>query len=114
MLEERKVHIEHCLELMRLNAMCRGSSEVTTFEWIGSQPKPLSTTEHKCVNWDTFDAWNGDRRIALSDLNIFKDRPESQDWEIFDDAVRLGSSKGDTQGFVDLLEGKISDKSHDD
>ncbi|MGI4815898.1 MAG: oxidase ustYa family protein, partial [Janthinobacterium lividum] len=36
MLLERKVHIDHCLEMFRFNAMCRGSQAVTTFEWFGS------------------------------------------------------------------------------
>ena len=109
MLGERKTHIEHCLELMRLNAMCRGSTDISTFTWVGSHPRPVSTTQRKCVNWEAFDAWNRDRRIDMSDLNIFKDRPEPKDWELFDDDVRLGSKQGDTSGFEQLITGKISE-----
>jgi hypothetical protein len=94
---------------MRLNAMCRGSLDITTFEWFGSQPRPVPRTERECISWEAFDAWNHERRVGLSDLNIFRDRPEPKDWELLDHDVRLGATKGDVQGFVDLLEGKISD-----
>jgi len=94
LLLERKTHIDHCLEHMRLNAMCHGSRAVTTFEWYGSQPKPVAEEQYECVNWDKFNQWNADRRVEMYDLDAFKDRPEPQEWELIEHDVRLGITEG--------------------
>ncbi|KAF4621709.1 hypothetical protein G7Y89_g14496 [Cudoniella acicularis] len=74
MLAKRKVHIDHCLEYMRLIAMCRGSQA--------------------CINWEKFDDWNAQRRVDLYDLDALDGRPATQPWELIGHDVRLGVDKG--------------------
>lgn len=56
--------------------MCRGSRVVSTFEWFGSLPRPALEQQHKCINWEKFDAWNAERRVDLFDLDSLANRPE--------------------------------------
>lgn len=86
--------VDHCLEYMRLIAMCRGSQAVTTFEWYGSQPKPVNDDQRECINWENFDAWNEERSFDLYDLDAIAERPEPQPWELLEHDVRLGVTKG--------------------
>ena len=89
--------------------MCHGSQTITTFEWFGSQPKPVSINKRECVNWEKLDAWSGDRRVTLYDLDALADRPEPQEWELIDHDVRLGVKGGDVKGFEDVLQGSHPD-----
>ena len=91
---------------MRLNAMCRGSQAITTFEWFGSQPKPVSVHQQECVDWDALDGWNAERRVDLYDLDKLADRPERMEWELVEHDVRLGEKEGNIEGFEGVLEGK--------
>lgn len=91
---------------MRLNAQCRGSQAITTFEWFGSQPKPVSTHTQSCIDWEALDAWNAARRVDLYDLGQLEGRPPREPWELVDHALRLGEVEGNVSGFERVLEGK--------
>ena len=85
--------------------MCHGSQAITTFEWFGSHPRPVSThRQEECVNWGKLDAWSGERRVSLYDLDALADRPAPQDWELFDHDLRLGIKDGNVEGFTKVLE----------
>ena len=88
---------------MRLNAMCRGSLSVTTFRWVGSLPNPVRGEEQECIDWEKLDSWSSERRLDLSNLDVLKDRPEPQDWELIDPDVRLGAVEGDVDRFAEAL-----------
>ncbi|KAK3322706.1 hypothetical protein B0H66DRAFT_532033 [Apodospora peruviana] len=101
-LRERKVHIEHCLDRLRLNAMCHAERAVSTYEWMGAFPRPTVEQQHKCVNWEKFDAWNAERRVDLFDADAFEGRPPlspmcTQEEEANLD-VRLGTKPGSLPG----------------
>jgi len=49
--------------------MCNGDTSMRTFHWDPKKaaPKPDSTAERKCVNWDWLYKWTLDRSFMLSD-----------------------------------------------
>ncbi|KAF2649811.1 hypothetical protein K491DRAFT_610045, partial [Lophiostoma macrostomum CBS 122681] len=76
-LEERKWHIEHCLELLRVNTMCNPHLGPSTFYWRNTDPPQLGTHQHdvvqrKCVKWDIFDDWNSQRRVDATDKRVLR------------------------------------------
>ena len=79
---------------MHINAMCCGSTAVSTYKWYGSLPMPSGEEKYECINWEKFDQWNAERRVNLYDLDQFKDRPETQPWELLEHDVRLGITEG--------------------
>ncbi|KAF2123207.1 hypothetical protein BDV96DRAFT_510950 [Lophiotrema nucula] len=87
-LEERKWHIEHCLELFRLNTMCDASLAISTYDWLSVDPPQLTPHQHgmyqrKCVDWDRLDAWSTGRRVDILEPGILQP-PEHLEPHIFD------------------------------
>ena len=94
MLEERKRHIDHCLEMFRFHAMCHPDLSVGTYKWIGSYPTPGLEHRGRCVNWDAFMDWHDQRTVSLTDLDELADRPPVEGWEPSSLSVILGQSPG--------------------
>ena len=47
-------HIDHCLDAIRQELMCRADVTLTTYEWLPELPIPWAklSYDHECVNWD--------------------------------------------------------------
>ena len=87
--------IDHCLELLRLKAMCHPDLSLGTYVWFGSHPTPTLQHQAQCVDWDAMIAWHDQRTVGLSNLDELAERPPTEDWEPKDLAVILGEKKGE-------------------
>ncbi|KAI5783694.1 hypothetical protein EDC01DRAFT_618721 [Geopyxis carbonaria] len=74
--KKRWMHLDHCLEVLRHNAMCHGDFAIYGFSWdgkprtddikgvYGKEVKPATLPAwHECINWDRFVEWAEKRRI---------------------------------------------------
>ena len=94
---------DHCLELLRLNAMCRPDLTIGTFNWFGSRPTPVLSHTAQCIDFDRLDAWTEQRKVNLYDLDSLANRPPTEEWEPKDHAVILGEKAGQVKGFSNKL-----------
>ncbi|KAF2240033.1 hypothetical protein EV356DRAFT_495882 [Viridothelium virens] len=57
------IHVHHCLDSLREIIMCRGDTELVTFEYVSEErypnprPNPNFLVERKCRNWDAIADW---------------------------------------------------------
>ncbi|KAI1362291.1 hypothetical protein F5Y08DRAFT_341837 [Xylaria arbuscula] len=74
--DEALGHVEHCLETLRLSAMCHGDITVRPFEWLRDDigqvigPTVKAGALHQCVDWDKLSAWSLSRRLDLSSPDL--------------------------------------------
>ena len=63
--------IDHCIEMLRVSAMCRADTSLSTFSWIkkGSRRYPTATDTgpHQCVKWESLAGWVRERSVNISD-----------------------------------------------
>jgi hypothetical protein len=72
----QRFHVHHCLDSLRQIAMCHGSTELVTFNYVSEEryknplPNPDFLIERKCRNWDAIVDWvkrhKGDKRMSES------------------------------------------------
>jgi hypothetical protein len=64
--EDRRIHLDHCLEVLRAGVMCKGDVAPLTMLWHPRVSKPLANftaASHSCINWEALDAWTAPRQI---------------------------------------------------
>ncbi|PYH68546.1 oxidase ustYa family protein [Aspergillus vadensis CBS 113365] len=63
------LHIEHCIDNLRQNIMCKADISLLTFTWDSTDraPKPNFVIEHECANWDKVDKWAEEHRFDIFD-----------------------------------------------
>ena len=56
---------DHCLEILRQGAMCRGDISLVTFYWEPSTllPRADFSAPHECVNFDRINQWSGNHAV---------------------------------------------------
>ncbi|KAF2170055.1 hypothetical protein M409DRAFT_19664 [Zasmidium cellare ATCC 36951] len=54
-----RIHLDHCIEMLRQVLMCNADAGVLTMNWVEShsQPYPNFNTWHKCRNFDSVMDW---------------------------------------------------------
>jgi Mycotoxin biosynthesis protein UstYa len=67
-----ELHMDHCLEYWREQAMCRGDVTLSTFEWLEGLPFSRVYSDHQCVNWKKLDNWARGRMVNTFDLTILE------------------------------------------
>ncbi|KAJ8065328.1 hypothetical protein OCU04_006018 [Sclerotinia nivalis] len=71
---EHETHAEHCLELLRQSAVCKGDISVTTYKWLKKgdniEPTTLEGAPHQCVNWARLSSWAEERSVNLFDPKL--------------------------------------------
>jgi Mycotoxin biosynthesis protein UstYa len=55
-----ELHIEHCVDMIRQQLMCKYDTGFITFRWIEGLdiPYPDFNTVHKCKNYDAIREWS--------------------------------------------------------
>ncbi|PYH44198.1 oxidase ustYa family protein [Aspergillus saccharolyticus JOP 1030-1] len=63
------VHIEHCIDNLRQNIMCKADVALLTFTWDPNDraPKPNFVVEHECANWEMMDNWAEEHAFDIFD-----------------------------------------------
>lgn len=61
----RRLHILHCLDMLRADIMCWGDLTPFTMQWTENHRKPSAnfSSARKCVNWDALSGWARERHI---------------------------------------------------
>ncbi|KDR76723.1 hypothetical protein GALMADRAFT_33089, partial [Galerina marginata CBS 339.88] len=54
-----RLHLDHCVEILRQNLMCSADGGMITFEWVRGMdiPYPDFNTRHQCRNFEKILAW---------------------------------------------------------
>ncbi|CAI6289800.1 unnamed protein product [Periconia digitata] len=63
--KRERIHVDHCLEYFREQAMCRGDSTIAFFVWNSGIPKSTKDTTNECVKWGPLNAWAESRMVTL-------------------------------------------------
>lgn len=71
-LKESKAHVDHCIEMLRQSAICRGDTALSTFRWLWINGTAFPTAEdkgpHKCVDWKRYNEYVASNKVDLKDL----------------------------------------------
>ncbi|KAK8055064.1 hypothetical protein PG993_000291 [Apiospora rasikravindrae] len=73
--EEEEAHVEHCLEWLRVAALCRGDTTLTTFRWGGKKGGSLETeypTPHQCVDSASLMEWAEERAVDITQEGVLE------------------------------------------
>lgn len=58
--------IEHCIDFLRMSAMCHGDIGLITYEWHDDSLIPVANaTSHQCINWAKLDRWTKARTVNM-------------------------------------------------
>ncbi|KAH9828729.1 uncharacterized protein C8Q71DRAFT_792669 [Rhodofomes roseus] len=62
-----RVHLDHCIELLRQSLMCTADVGLITFNWVGNHrtPWPDFSTQHRCRNFDKIVDWNQAHSVLI-------------------------------------------------
>ncbi|KAI3323801.1 hypothetical protein HD806DRAFT_74728 [Xylariaceae sp. AK1471] len=75
-IEEEEYHIEHCLEWLRVAALCRGDTTLTTLHWGGGPDRTLLQTEYpiprQCVDSERILAWSEERAVDITEEGLLE------------------------------------------
>ncbi|KAH7919152.1 hypothetical protein BV22DRAFT_1041177 [Leucogyrophana mollusca] len=65
--EAFRTHVDHCIEMIRQNIMCRGDVTMITYDWVkGSKdPFPNFNVRHQCRNFDKVLDWVDAHRVFI-------------------------------------------------
>ena len=71
-MKEHKAHVDHCIEMLRKSAICRGDTALSTFRWLYVNGTAYPTAEdkgpHQCVDWKRYTGYVEDNKVDLSEL----------------------------------------------
>ncbi|KZM25849.1 uncharacterized protein EKO05_0009063 [Ascochyta rabiei] len=65
-------HTDHCIEILRMGAMCRADPMIFPYHWVDANrvPNPTWIQNHECVDWDHFEEWLETRRVDIHAPNV--------------------------------------------
>ncbi|KAI9685578.1 MAG: hypothetical protein M1822_004436 [Bathelium mastoideum] len=76
-LDEWPPHINHCVEMLRFSAMCRGDTSISTFRWMNVNGRRFATAAdrgpRKCVKWEPLAAWVKERSVDITKPGVLLD-----------------------------------------
>ena len=78
--------LDHCIEYIREYLMCKPDLSLVTFHWINNTaqhadnpslrlPTSWDHSQHECANWETLNAWAGERVVDLYRYELLR-QPE--------------------------------------
>ncbi|KAG1787783.1 uncharacterized protein HD556DRAFT_940453 [Suillus plorans] len=65
--EDYRIHLDHCIEILRQNVMCRGDVTMLTYDWVEGveDPFPNFNTPHRCRNFEKVLNWVDEHRVFV-------------------------------------------------
>ncbi|KAG0698829.1 hypothetical protein DFH29DRAFT_809852, partial [Suillus ampliporus] len=65
--EDFRVHLSHCIKMLRQIIMCRGDMTMITYDWVkGAQdPFPNFNIPHRCRNFEKVLEWVDEHRVFV-------------------------------------------------
>ncbi|KAG2127970.1 hypothetical protein DEU56DRAFT_819681 [Suillus clintonianus] len=72
-----RLHLDHCLEMIRQNIMCNADVTMITWDWVQGHkiPYPNFNTRHQCRNFEKIMDWHVEHAIHIekSEVTRFED-----------------------------------------
>ncbi|EPS98712.1 hypothetical protein FOMPIDRAFT_1031360 [Fomitopsis schrenkii] len=67
-----RVHLDHCIDLLRQTLMCSADVGLITFDWVAEKhnPWPNFSTLHRCRNFDRVVEWNEAHAVTIEPANL--------------------------------------------
>ncbi|KAI1204754.1 uncharacterized protein F4807DRAFT_446096 [Annulohypoxylon truncatum] len=69
--DDINIHVDHCLEALRTQVLCRPDLSLYTFTWTphsNIKPAVQITQESVCVDWDAVHEWMKARAVTIHDV----------------------------------------------
>ncbi|KAG2127964.1 hypothetical protein DEU56DRAFT_524091 [Suillus clintonianus] len=62
-----RTNLDHCIEMLRQNIMCRGDVSMVTYDWVEDDelPTPNFDVPHQCRNFEKILDWVEENRVIL-------------------------------------------------
>ncbi|KAG1729100.1 uncharacterized protein EDB91DRAFT_839379 [Suillus paluster] len=62
-----RIHLDHCIEMLRQIIMCRGDVTMITYDWLEGHddPFPNFNIRHQCRNFEKVLDWVDERRVIV-------------------------------------------------
>ncbi|KAG2127963.1 hypothetical protein DEU56DRAFT_742122, partial [Suillus clintonianus] len=62
-----RTHLDHCIEMLRQNIMCRGDVSMVTYDWVEGDelPSPNFDVPHQCRNFEKILDWVDEHRVIV-------------------------------------------------
>ncbi|KAG2059409.1 hypothetical protein BDR06DRAFT_724979 [Suillus hirtellus] len=75
-----RAHLDHCIEMLRQNIMCRADTTMISWYWVQGEttPYPNFNTRHRCRNFDKIWDWSIKNSIHLAEIEVTR-YPDSVD-----------------------------------
>ncbi|KAG2148152.1 uncharacterized protein EDB93DRAFT_1250210 [Suillus bovinus] len=72
--EEFRVHLDHCIELLRQVIMCRGEVTMITYDWVEGvkDPFPNFNIPHRCRNFEKAWDWVVEHQVPISKSELVR------------------------------------------
>lgn len=70
------VHLDHCIEVLRVSAICTADLGLYSFVWAGkdaTKPQARSNSPRKCMDWSKIEGWSRERMIPNTRIPLLKD-----------------------------------------
>lgn len=69
-----RIHLDHCIEMLRQIIMCRGDVTMFTYDWVKGveDPFPNFNTPHQCRNFDKVLDWVDEHRVFAPKSKIVR------------------------------------------
>ncbi|KDR68280.1 hypothetical protein GALMADRAFT_78890, partial [Galerina marginata CBS 339.88] len=67
-----RMHLDHCVEILRQSLMCSADVGMITFEWVRgfNSPYPDFNTRHQCRNFEKILSWASDNAVHVRQGHI--------------------------------------------
>ncbi|KAG1748178.1 hypothetical protein EDB19DRAFT_1630475, partial [Suillus lakei] len=69
-----RLHIDHCIEMMRMNVMCNADVTMITWDWVKGHtvPYPNFNTRHRCRNFDKILDWGVEHAVHIDESDVIR------------------------------------------
>jgi hypothetical protein len=89
---EHQGHVNHCLEVLRQDLICRASTDIIPFAWYDNDEKAVDySLNRKCGNIDGIRDWAATRAISFNPFDV--ERPKDQQTAQSKMFGRIGSQR---------------------
>ncbi|KAG2127971.1 hypothetical protein DEU56DRAFT_891333 [Suillus clintonianus] len=72
--EESRIHLDHCIEMLRQNIMCRGDVTMLTYDWVkgAKDPFPNFNIPHQCRDFEKVLDWVDEHRVFVPKSKVVR------------------------------------------
>ncbi|KAG1810691.1 uncharacterized protein BJ212DRAFT_1378162 [Suillus subaureus] len=74
--ETVRLHLDHCIEMIRQNIMCNADVTMITWYWVQGHtvPYPNFNTRHRCRNFEKIMDWSLEHAIHIDETEVIRSK----------------------------------------